>query len=57
MEKIIYTNWVAGALCRRGFWVVREEANPRNPRYKCWVFEETPELLEALTDITQQSRK
>lgn len=57
MEKKIYTNWVAGALCRRGFWVIREEANPRNPRYKCWVFEETPELLEALTDITKQGRK
>lgn len=53
-EKIIYTNWVAAELRRRGFSIVRVEVNPNKPQFDCYVFEATAELLKALTEITNK---
>lgn len=52
MEKVIYTRWVAAELRKQGFPIVRVEVNPNKPQYDCWVFEESAEMLEALTKIT-----
>lgn len=52
MEKIIYTRWVAYELRKQGFPIVRVEVNPNKPQFDCYVFAETPELIEALLKIT-----
>jgi hypothetical protein len=30
--------------------------NPSNPRFNCWVYEETPELLEAFDALVRDER-
>jgi hypothetical protein len=30
--------------------------NPNNPRFNCWVYEETPELLEAFDALVREER-
>lgn len=50
-EKIIYTRWLANALVRAGFPVVRIEQNPNKPEFDCWVFAETADFKLAFTNI------
>lgn len=45
--KIIYSLKIHIALQAQGFSAQTEMKNPNNPRFNCWVYEETPELLEA----------
>ena len=45
--KIIYSLQIHIALQKQGFNYITEMKNPNNPRYNCWVYEETSELLEA----------
>ena len=54
-EKVIYTKWVAYELRRQGYPIVRVDINPNKPQFDCWVFAETPEMLQALTNITNKS--
>jgi len=30
--------------------------NPYNPRFNCWVYEETPELLKAFDALVREER-
>lgn len=53
-EKIIYSKRVAYELRKQGFPIVRVEINPNKPQFDCWVFEETKEMLNALTAITKR---
>lgn len=53
-EKIIYSKWVAYELRKKGFPIVRTEINPNKPQFDCWVFEETAEMLEALTRLSNK---
>jgi hypothetical protein len=34
-----------------GFISVAEMRNPQNPNFNCWVYEATPELLEAFDKL------
>jgi hypothetical protein len=45
--KIIYSLQIHIALQSLGFAPVTEMKNPKNPKYNCWVYEESKELLEA----------
>lgn len=45
--KIIYSLRIHIALQRQGFNCISEMKNPQNPQFNCWVYEETPGLLEA----------
>ena len=45
--KIIYSLKIHIALQAQGFKSQMEMKNPSNPRFNCWVYEETPELLKA----------
>lgn len=47
--KIIYSLQIHIALQAQGFNYITEMKNPKNPKLNCWVYEETPELLEVLT--------
>lgn len=53
-EKIIYTRWLAMALIRAGFPVVKVDQNPHRPELNCWVFAETPEFLVAFANIANR---
>jgi hypothetical protein len=52
--KVIFSKWVAYELRKQGFQILRVEINPNKPEFDCWVFEETPEMLKALTRITNK---
>ena len=45
--KIIYSLKIHIALQAQGFKSETEMKNPSNPRFNCWVYKETPELLKA----------
>ena len=45
--KIIYSLRIHIALQKQGFNCISEMKNPQNSQFNCWVYEETPELLEA----------
>ena len=47
--KIIYSLQIHIVLQAQGFKYITEMKNPKNPKLNCWVYEETPELLEVLT--------
>lgn len=54
--KVIYSLKFHIELQRQGFVYLVEMKNPNNPRFNCWVYEETPELLEALDRLMGGSR-
>lgn len=54
-EKIVYTRWLANALVKAGFPVVRIEKNPKKPDFDCYVFAETAEFKLALTNIANKA--
>lgn len=45
--KIIYSLRIHISLQRQGFKPLAEMKNPNDQRFNCWVYEATPELLEA----------
>ena len=56
--KIIYSLKIHIALQAQGFKSEIEMKNPSNPRFNCWVYEETPELLKAFDALlTKEERK
>lgn len=50
-HKIVYSLRVHIELQNRGFHYVTEMRNPKNAAFNCWVYEVTPELLEAFDQI------
>lgn len=42
--KIVYTTKLANYLDKLGFKCLRTEINIKNPNFKVFIFEETPEL-------------
>ena len=56
--KIIYSLKIHIALQAQGFKSQVEMKNPSNPRFNCWVYEETPELLKAFDALlTKEEHK
>ena len=49
--KIVYSLKVHIELQRRGFTFLTEMKNPQNPRFNCWVYAATPELLAAFDEV------
>lgn len=54
--KIIYSLQIHIALQAQGFTHETEMKNPKNPRFNCWVYEETPELLKAFDKLVRGGR-
>lgn len=52
--KVIYSLRVHLALERQGFHYEVEMKNPTNPRFNCWVYIETPELLNAFDKLMKE---
>lgn len=49
--KIIYSLRIHLELQEMGFKYLTEMKNPQNMRFNCWVYEATPQLLEAFDNI------
>ena len=45
------------ALRDLGLEPILESPNPKNPNLKCWMFEETPQFIEALNFVLDSERK
>lgn len=53
--KIIYSLKIHIELGKRGFHFITEMRNPNNPQFNCWVYEATPEFLDAFNGILEGS--
>lgn len=49
--KIVYSLRMHIGLQERGFQYITEMKNPHNQNFNCWVYEETPEFLEAFNAL------
>lgn len=49
--KIIYSLRIHLELQKCGFNYETEMKNPQNPQFNCWVYRETPELLDAFDKL------
>ena len=49
--KIVYSLRIHMELQRLGFHYEVEMRNPKNPHLNCWVYEATPEFMEAFDEI------
>ena len=52
--KIIYSLRIHLALLQQGFQYITEMRNPQHPQWNCWVYEETPELLDILSELMEE---
>ena len=52
--KIIYSLRIHLKLQEMGFKYLTEMNNPQNMRFNCWVYEATPQLLEAFDNILRE---
>lgn len=52
--KIIYSLRIHLRLQEMGFKYLTEMKNPQNMRFNCWVYEATPQLLEAFDNILRE---
>ena len=50
--KDIFTKWIADELIKRGHKLFKTKQHKRLPRYKVFVFPNTPEFEKDLLDIT-----
>lgn len=55
-EYTIYAKWLALALRRQGFRIIRTEINENYPQYDTYVFENSVDLQIAITCLTKKSR-
>jgi hypothetical protein len=52
--KIIYSLRIHIELQRMGFTYITEMKNPKNPRFNCWVYEETPEFAQTYDSLLKK---
>ena len=52
----VYTRWIAVELRRQGFKILETDINEYNPEFKVWIFEKTPEFVEAFSKISHSKR-
>lgn len=53
-EYTIYAKWLAVALRKQGFRIIRTEINEKQPQYDCWVFENNTDLQIAISYLTKR---
>lgn len=55
-EYTIYAKWLALALRKQGFRIIRTEVNENYPQYDTYVFEDNDDLQIAISQLTKKSR-
>lgn len=53
-EYTIYAKWLALALRKQGFRIIRTEVNENYPQYDTYVFENSVDLQIAITCLTKK---
>ncbi len=53
---MVYTKRIANALCQRGFQVIGTDINNEKPWLYVYLFEDTPELRQALAEEVQRGK-
>lgn len=60
MEEIktycIYTRWLALELRKQGFKIIKTGINEYHPQFDVWFFEDTRELQNAISKLTQSHK-
>lgn len=56
-EYTIYSKWLAYALRKQGFRIIRTEINPNFPQFDCWVFENSVDLQLAIVCLTKDRKQ
>lgn len=51
MTKVIYTLKLASKLIELGYQPITIMPNPKHPQFNCWVFKDTPEFEQALSEV------
>lgn len=51
---LVYTLKVANELVNRGFQIIDTSINIQKPQYKVFWFADSPEIREAITEITKK---
>lgn len=52
--KIIYSLRIHIALQAQGFSYITEIKNPKDSKYTCWIYPESPELLAAFDALVRE---
>lgn len=56
-EYTIYSKWLAFALRKQGFRMIRVDINPNHPQFECWVFEDSADLQMAIRYLAEERKK
>ena len=56
-EYTIYSKWLAYALRKQGFKLIRTEINPNFPQFDCWVFEDNTDSRLAIICLTEDRKR
>lgn len=51
--KIIYSMRIMLGLVERGFCPVQTIPNPKNSKYNCWLFEQSPDFQKNLDELME----
>lgn len=57
MEKVIYTKWLALALRKEGFKLLRTGINENFPQFDTYIFEDSAELDIAIGRLTNSKKR
>ena len=53
----IYSRWMAVALRRQGFHLIRTDINEYHPQFLVWEFEDNEELQAAITKLSEEHKR
>ena len=53
----IYSRWLALALRKQGFKIINTDINEYHPEYTVWIFEDSPELQAAITQLSNTHKR
>ena len=53
----IYSRWLALALRKQGFKIINTDINEYHPEYTVWIFEDSPELQAAITQLSSTHKR
>ena len=52
----VYTRWLAYELRKQGFKIIGTDINEYHPEFTVWIFQETPDFLNAFNKLSQLKR-
>ena len=53
----IYTRWLALALRKQGFKIIRTDINEYHPQFDVWIFEDSEELQAAISILNKNHKR